>query len=509
MIASLFSCSKLDEELNGQLTEEEAQRLLGSGGGDVTALLRSIYNGINATYVGNDAMWALQQHPSDETIGPTRGGDWDDGGLWRVLHTHQWDANHPMIANAYRNLLRHSFQVTDLLRFNPNAQQTAEAKFLRAFTSFTVLDGWDQVPYRENTEDPNEVPKVRKGIESWDYIVKDLTEALPNLPENGPAFQATKNAARALLMKLYLQKAVIKNRLAPEFDNSDMNQVISLADQIIATNKYSLTPNYFDNFAPTNDVLSKELIFTTANREPAAPGSNGGNGNGAMFIYHQSLHYASPVENGGGWNGFATLSDFYDKFSVTDKRREASYPGVTDVRGIRVGFLIGQQFGPGGVALKDRKGNPLIFRKEVQILETDPVSIESNGIRVVKYVPDYGPQFPTSHDWIMFRYADVLLMRAEALLRSGKAAEAAAPVNVVRARAGLTPMASVTLDQLLDERGRELYWEGKRREDLVRFGKFLQAWQEKPASDPRYILFPIPNRSLAANPNLTQNPGYN
>ena len=185
-----------------------------------------------------------------------------------------------------------------------------------------------------------------------------------------------------------------------------------------------------------------------------------------------------------------------------------SYPGVTDVQGIKVGFLIGQQYGPGGVALKDRKGNPLNFTREVKILETDPVSIESNGIRVVKYVPDYGPQFPTAHDWVFYRYADVLLMKAEALLRSNRAAEAVAPVTLIRARAGLAPLATITEENLLDELGREFYWEAHRRTDLIRFGKFLQPWQEKAESDPKRLLFPIPNRSLANNPNLVQNPGY-
>ncbi|HVK96964.1 MAG TPA: RagB/SusD family nutrient uptake outer membrane protein [Flavisolibacter sp.] len=505
---SLSSCSKLDEKLNGQLTEDEARRILGTSTGgavDATALLRNIYNGINEPYSNVNSMWALQQHTSDETMGPTRGGDWDDGGVWRVLHSHKWDADHPYMSNVFRNILRTSFSVTDLLRFNPPAQQAAEARFLRAFTNFTILDGWDQVPYRERTEDPAEIPKVRKGSEALDYIIKEVTEALPGLPDVGPAHQATKNAARVLLMKAYLQRGVIKNRANPTFDKPDMDQVIALADQIIASNRYSLTPNFFDNFAPTNDQLSTELIFTLANRNPNVPGTNGTNG--VQFIYHSGLHYNSPNPMG-GWNGFTTLSDFYDKFSPADRRREASYPGLTDVTGLKVGFLIGQQFGPNGVALKDRKGNPLAFRREVKLLETDPVAIEVNGIRVVKYVPDLAEQFPTRHDWVFYRYADVLLMRAEALVRSNRAAEALTNVNTVRARAGLTPLTSVTLDNLLDERGRELYWEGHRRTDLIRFGKFLQAWQEKGASDPSRLLFPIPNRSLAANPNLVQNPGY-
>ena len=505
---TMVSCSKLDEKLNSQLTEAEVSGSGSSGGGaDVAALLRGAYISVYDPYSNQDGIFALQQHPTDETIGPTRGPDWDDGGTWRVLHSHQWDANHPYISNAYRNLLRTSFTSTDILRFSPSAQQAAEARFLRAFTGFAVLDGWDQVPYREDTDNPNEVPKVRKGTASLDYIIAELNEVLPNLPDNGFAFQATKNAARVLLMKCYLNKGVIANRVTPTFDPADMNRVITLADNIIAQNKYSLTTNYFDNFAPTNNVLSKELIFTLGHRDPAAPNA-GLNGNGVMFQYHESLHYNSPVANGGGWNGFATLSDFYDKFNADDKRRETSYPGVTDVHGIKVGMLIGQQFGPGGVALKDRKGNPLVFKREVKLLETDPIAIELNGIRVVKYVPDYGLQFPTSNDWVFYRYTDVLMMKAEALARTGRAAQALPIVNSVRTRAGTTPLGSITLDNMLDELGREFYWEGHRRSDLIRFGKFLVPWQEKAQSGPERLLFPIPNRSLAANPNLVQNPGY-
>ena len=109
---------------------------------------------------------------------------------------------------------------------------------------------------------------------------------------------------------------------------------------------------------------------------------------------------------------------------------------------------------------------------------------------------------------MIFRYADVLLMKAEALLRTGAAATALPIVNSIRTARGATALGSLTADNLLDERGRELYWEGWRRNDLIRFGKFLGAWQEKAASGSERLLFAIPNEQLAVNPNLTQNPGY-
>jgi len=101
-------------------------------------------------------------------------------------------------------------------------------------------------------------------------------------------------------------------------------------------------------------------------------------------------------------------------------------------------------------------------------------------------------------------------MKAEAMLRSSNPAGALIIVNTIRAKRGATPLVSVDLNAMLDERGREMYWESSRRQDLIRFGKYLQAWQEKPAdAGTKNLLFPIPSNQLAVNPNLTQNPGYN
>ncbi|MBD0332385.1 MAG: RagB/SusD family nutrient uptake outer membrane protein, partial [Chitinophagaceae bacterium] len=220
--------------------------------------------------------------------------------------------------------------------------------------------------------------------------------------------------------------------------------------------------------------------------------------------WYLGLHYNQTPS---GWNGFTTLSDFYDKFGAGDTRLGMAYPGVTDRSGLRVGFLIGQQYDKNGTALKDRRGNPLAFTREVHLKETGN-DLEITGIRVMKYPPDLDNEFPANNDYVIFRFADVLLMVAEAYMRTGDAAQALLLVNQIRLKRGATPLASVDLDAILDERGRELYWEGWRRQDLIRFGKFLQPWQEKPNDDPKYLLFAIPSEQLAVNPNLTQNPGY-
>jgi hypothetical protein len=494
-----FSCTKLDEKFRSELQEGNTSNITAS------QLLISAYNSLNGPFHGNGALWSAQEITSDEAIAPTRGPDWDDNGQWRALHAHTWNADQGQIRGAFNDLLRAQFAASNVLQFSPSAQQAAEARFIRAFSMFWVLDGYDQVPYREDLKDYRVLPKTLKGLEAADFIASELNAIMATLPENGPteAFVANKNAARALLMKLYLNKGVYTNRATPVFAAADMTQVITLADQIIASAKYSLDDNFFDNFAPDNDVKSSENIYTFYNKA----GDRGGDVRGSGFMVS---HYNM---NPGGWNGFATLSDFYDKFEAADQRRGIyyQYPASLPNPGKRqnVGFLVGQQYNlTTDEPLKDRKNNPLVFTRQVKLRETGN-DLEITGIRVLKYPFDYsaaGDQ--KNNDLAIFRYADVLLMKAEAMLRSGNAAGALPIVNSVRAKRGVAPLPALNEANLLDERGREMYWEGYRRQDLIRFGKFLQPWQEKAASDPKNLLFPIPSDQLAVNPNLTQNPGY-
>jgi hypothetical protein len=261
---------------------------------------------------------------------------------------------------------------------------------------------------------------------------------------------------------------------------------------------------FYDNFAPDNNIKSKENIFTLYNQN----GDRGGNVQGVTF---QVSHYNM---NPGGWNGFATLSDFYNKFDPNDQRRGMYYPYPAGLPNpghrVNVGFLAGQQYNlTTDEPLKDRKGNPLSFTPEVHLRETGN-NLEVTGIRGLKYPYDY-PHIndQNDNDWAIFRYGDVLLMKAEALLRTGDAGSAKDIVNQVRAKRGAPALSALDENAMLDERGREMYWEGWRRQDLIRFGQYLRPWQEKATTDdPKYLLFPIPNAQLAVNPNLTQNPGY-
>jgi hypothetical protein len=495
LIAGFWGCTDLKEELRSELSKDQAAEILKESA-DVSALLTSAYQSLRGPFMDQAQFWALQQHTTDETLGPTRGPDWDDNGIWRTLHTHTWTADHAFIRSSFNGMMQSVFSASNVLVFNPSPQQEAEARFLRSFVMFNVADGWGQVPFREPGTSFGLTPKVMKDTEVVDYVISECNAIINNLPD-GPANRANKDAARVLMMKAYLNRGTFADRANPSFPAADMDQVIALADQIINSNKYSISTDYFSNFAPNNDQISTENIWTGEN----IGGANSGNVRSRWFC---TLHYN---QNPSGWNGFTTLSDFYDSFEPGDVRRGGPYHGMTEVGGINTGFLVGQQFDKDGNPLKDRKGNDLAFTREVKAVETGN-NLEITGIRVIKYPIDYVSGDNADNDYVFFRYSDVLMMKAEALLRKNQSGPALDIVNQIRTARGASSLGSLTADILLAERGREFYWEGFRRQDLIRFGKFLQPWQEKPASTSTRYLFPIPPDQLSVNPNLRQNPGY-
>ena len=502
-LAFTSGCTKLDETVGGSLTTGQITN-------SVTAeLLLGVYGSLEYTFTGHEEIFGLSDITTDEAIVPTRGNNWDDNGLWRVLHQHKWEPNHYIIGKCFKSLGGVVFAATDMLQYNPTAQQRAEARFLRAWAMYWLLDLYDQVPYREPGENLVQPAKVLKGLVALDSIISEINDVLPDLPDD--TNKANKSAARVLLMKCYLNKGVYSNRTSPAFDPADMNKVIGLADELIKSNKFSFSINYFDNFSPDNRTKSNENIFTQM---------SSADGNYILAsAWHSTFHYAQS-----GWNGFTTLSDFYNKFESADNRREAvySYPAGPRNPGkrVNVGFLIGQQYDLDTDDPLTEAGNPVVFTPTVKNIEPGP-NLNMPGIRPIKYPPDYfnfNPFVsPATNEFVHFRFPDVLLMKAEAILRGGTPTSAGNYgntaldiVNAIRTdpSRNATALTSINPDVLLDERGREFWWENWRRQDMIRFGKYLQPFQEKEQSEEKYLLFPIPYEQLAVNPNLKQNEGY-
>lgn len=509
----LHSCTKLEERFRGDLTEEQ----VGADSANTSALLAGVYNSMEFPFTSHITIWPLLELSTDEAIAPTRGTDWDDNGVWRVFHQQKWPSTNERIRNCFNTLNGISYAATDMLRYQPKRHEQAEARFIRAWVMYLLLDMFNQVPYRDPGESLIEPARVRTGMEAWDYIVEEINAVEPDLPPDNPVWRANKFAAKVLLMKCYLNKAVYINRADPNPDAADMDKVISLADAIIKSNAFSFSTNYFDNFAPDNTDIGKENIFTQRND----PYSNPAN---ALFIaYGMVLHYSQgPSYGGWGFNGFTTLSDFYDKFEPSDLRRGMPYhvdgAAPNPNNRINVGFLIGQQYDLfTNDPLKNFFGIPVIFTPEVKNIELG-ANLDVTGIRPLKYFPDFQNFWGPGNDYVFFRFSDVLLMKAEAILRGGAATSAGVYgsnateiVNAIRTDPSrkASRLSSVDLNILLDERARELWFEGWRRQDMIRFGKFLEPFQEKEyKSDPKYLVFPIPNEQIAFNPNLIQNTGY-
>ena len=529
ILAGVSACSDL--EIDGTDSISSAGEF--DGLEDASSAITDLYSAIAGQYGDQANRYALTEVTTDAFLVPTRGTDWGDNGRWRKLHQHDWGIEETDILVPFEQFSTNQLRASQVLdsRSNPSAQDVGDASFLRAFSMWTILDFYGQVPYRDTSLPSETPPEVLTGEDAVNFILADLDVAISNLPDvvagSGATLnRASKASARFLKAKVLLNKHIYINQLigAPsQADTGDMSEVISLVDQL-ASQGYALESGYFNIF---RDAPDNETIWSLE----SAVGNRIFNG----------LHYNSTVLGSpGGWNGFSTLAEYYDLFEgdansnrvdvngdALDEQEErrggvppsgrtfSGAPQTTDSDGFEVGsnvgngFLLGQQYDLDGTALTDRAGAPLAFTREFVDGEGNPSLINNNevtGIRIIKYSPAYG-EF-RSHQ-IIFRYADAHLMKAEAMMRSGQ--DPTAMVNQLRTLRGAAALASVSEQDLLDERGRELYGETWRRNDMIRFGQYTRDWEFKvPSSvnNSKYTLFPIPAPQLLANPNLVQNPGY-
>jgi len=495
----VVACTDLELDESDSIFLEDTDEGF-AGVADVQAALDQLYNDLRGQLEDQGNFFALNEVSTDETLVPTRGTDWGDNGIWRTLHAHTWSPTHQYILSTWNNLNQNVFRATQIIdqRSNPSAQQKAEAQFLRAFSMYFVLDMWGKAPFREVDEGSDVDPRVLSAAEAYDFILSDLTEARNALPSIGPGGdnnKASKASANFLLAKLYINAERYTG-------NANYAGVIEAVDAIAADGYALESMYYFDIFKEDAD---SETIFYV----PASVGNRIWNG----------LHYnqIAPDNTGGGWNGFSTLAEFYDSFEgnpnsnyvgdAGDDRRgwvpDASNAGPDNL-GIGYGFLIGQQYAENGSPLSNRSGQPLVFTKDLPGLSGNP---EESGIRIIKYHPVNGSF--TGHSVVM-RYADAHLMKAEAMLRSG-GGNATAMVNELRALRNTSTLGNVSENDLLAERGRELYYEFWRRNDLIRFGQYTRDWEFKNAESVGMDfrnLYPIPINALLSNPNLEQNEGY-
>lgn len=503
--ATVFqSCTDLEPEVYGDIVTEAPGSELPLLE-DPEGVLLATYNGLQ-TFTDQAGAFSLLEHTSDELIGPTRGTDWFDAGAWQQMHAHNWTASNPRVIETFTRLSTPYFNATQVIAATSDADIIAEAKFLRAYFMAHMADFYGQVPFREATEGIGVFPKVLSRAEAIAFVIQDLEEAIPALQDFDPtdAGAVNKQAAQVFLTRMLLNKAVY-SAASPEgpyaHAPADLDRVVSLSNDVIASGYFQLQApgSYFQMFGPDNTAQSTESVL-------ALQFANGdGIGSSTQNRHRMTTHYNQEIS---GWNGFTTVADFYNKWDQADERFSAE--GLNPDAGLRAGFLEGQQFGKDAmgetVALTTRSGQPLVFTVDVSL----GFSNEAAGVRVLKYYPDLANIEDPANDYVLLRYAEVFLNKAEAQLRNGDNGGALATINELRAsREGAAALPSLDEPSLLDERGFEMYWEGVRRLDQVRFGTYLSSYSEKEyESDPRVFLFPIPLEQIAANPNLVQNAGY-
>jgi starch-binding outer membrane protein, SusD/RagB family len=437
--------------------------------------------------------WNVSEAASDELVTKFHEGNSE----YRLINLHEFIAGNTFYGDVWNDCyagiggcnvsLEMLAAVSDKVATKPKL--IAEARTLRAFYHYLALDMFGNVPILTTTDQkiPADQP-TRKAV--FEFCEAELKAVIPALPETAAIGRVTKGAALALLNKLYLNAEIYSG-------TARWNDCISTADAIINTGRYSLEANYYDNFKLNNEN-SKEAIFQiqfSRNIDLGFPNQN---------FYMRTLHYsqmpASP------WNGFCITAEVYESFEARDPRRQALWIGRQYLP------LTWPQTATTGTALRDRRGDPLIFA-----IDRFPTwGDESSGIRVVKYEPDLqAPGGQGENDYLIFRLADVLLSKAEAQFRLGQKSEALQVVNQVRRRAyqndKTADLQTLTLKDIYNERGFELYWEGFRRQDMIRFDTFWNAYSNKPDTrkdKAKTILMPIPTSALAQNPNLRQNVGY-
>jgi hypothetical protein len=470
----LGSCTKFDDAIRDGSTVRKA---------DPT----NVYIELRDLIDDNGWWFWAQEVTSDEVVFPVRGTDWNDGGKWRVLHQHEWSNDVDAVNSMWSHLndgIREANRILDELNSlagNPEIDvQIAKLKTLRAFFLYLLMDNYGDVPNITSFSSAPEFPTKESRENIYDFVVQEVTESLPLLPVSAKNFAVSKGMAYTMLAKLYINQEVYNG--TPAYDKAE-----AMCDSVMNLGVYSLGGSITAPFAAQNDG-NPENIFTIIFDENNAQG---------FRLHMRTLHYLSDATFGmavGPWNGFATLEDHYNSYDDKDLRKEEW-------------FMVGEQYDANGAIIFDQTaGANLVLTPKIPALVmgsgNSQVEIRMSGARVKKYEIEEGALENLNNDFPLFRYADILLMKAECAVRLGGAGAGDQWIAPIRDRAEAGTTSGFTLDQILEERGRELFCEGHRRQDLIRFGKFGDAWWEKTASGPDRKTFPIPQWAIDANPNL-------
>lgn len=495
LTAASPACTKLDEPLFSQLNNENFLKT----DAEIVAALGAAYSGLREFQsFGN--MWTIYCTTDEVAIVGRTGGDWAGDGQDQQMTDHKWIANNRFFSGTWLsfygqintcNRLIYQLEQLDPAKY---VNYIAEVKTVRALWYYWLIDKWGNVPIVDKFDVAKDyLPKTNTRQEVYNFIEKELTDNLSYLSKeknNLTYGRATYWTAQAILAKLYLNAAVYTG--TPQWQKA-----IDATNEIINSGKFSLTPTYSENFKAQNQN-STEAIFAIPFDAIYTQWT--------WFLPLISLH-PSHVQTfeltQQPWNGLSVQTDFFNLFEEDDIRKKDN-------------FLWGPQFSATGEPIVDPgyETNPAIDGDPKVVLTTTFQSLYNSarqaGARVKKWEIEKGSNGFLNSDFFVFRYADILLTKAEALWRlNAGSTDALDLVNQFRTRASVSPFGALTAENILNERGRELFLEGWRQSDMVRFDKYNEPTIFKPwVSESFRRLYPIPKEQLDANPNLVQNEGY-
>jgi starch-binding outer membrane protein, SusD/RagB family len=509
------SCHDLDIPVTTQLTPDifpqTPEQFISAAG--------PTYNAFRQNYAGE--YWFMQTLSTDEAILPARGGNWYDNGRYEQHHKHTWSPDNAHVAGTWNYLssvISNANQNISIIQLGPDvegkATSIAELRMMRAIAFFLMMDLWGNIPVVDRFGDLNP-PATRPRSEVFAFIESEVKACLPDLnPAAGLATYGRPNlyTAYALLAKLYMNAQVYIGQ-----DRYD--EAIAACDQVIESGAYQLESNYRNMFFLNNGPQIKEFIFAIP-YDGSAP-------NGYMFYCRYWLPRSLRAKYSLPFTPSAPMSTIPEFF--------AYFNDPNDIRNRQ--WLTGKQYLYNGnpvIVKTTKKGfdedydgddasTPIDYHVELtpEVIVKKPASFDlgndekawNMGYRSIKFYPDSTSATRNQNNDIpVFRYSDILLMKAESILRGGSATmghTALSLVNQLRAvRSTSAAWAEVDLQALYEERSREFVGESWHRNDMIRFGKYEDLWGYKVDTNPNKRLFPIPTAAIQLNPLLQQNPGY-
>lgn len=528
-VSMMFCCwACLDEHPKDQLDQEA---IYNNADNIYKNAVASLYNYIGSNQESEGlqgtcrGIYDYNTLTTDEAMIPIRGGDWYDGGLWENMYKHTWNANDMYLYNVWKYLFKvivlsnQSLSVIDSHKQLLTAEQAenykAEVRAVRALFYYYAMDMFGRIPIVTAYDvKPNQVVQSERS-EVFKFIVKEFQEVAPQLADKhankeGDYYgRITRPVVNFLLAKLALNAEIYADddwTDEKKLDGKDIFFTVNgnklnawqtcvwYCDQLTQEG-YELETDYASNFSVHNEN-SKENIFTIPLDK-----------NLYLNEYHylfRSRHY----KHGGAYGG---SSENGTCATVSTVKAYGYGTDHVDNR-FKTNFYADTVFVDGKKIYLDN-GKPLVYMPlELKLNLSDSPYKQTAGARVGKYEVDrtaYSDGRQVDNDIVLFRYGDALLMKAEAKVRNGE--DGSIELNAIRDRVSM-PHVESTLNNILKERLLELVWEGWRRQDLIRFGKYTKAYDQRiPIENENTgftTVFPIPQKCLDLNKNLKQNKGY-